>query len=512
MARSGWLAASAIMLTAGASAPAVGEEATALRFEVGVAAGLLPAPEDGRLLVVIGRRAAPSPARRSARRGPASRRCSGRTRRGWRRGPSASWMGRPTACRSRAWPTCRRGITSSRPSSTARETSAADDAPGNLVGAPRRVHLDPAAGGVISLELDRALPPEELPPERELLRFVKLPSPLLSAFHERPISLRAGIILPRDFGLEPDREYPLRVHVGGFGERYTEARAMMAPGSPFRKAWLADDAPRMILLHLDGAGPLGDPYQVDSANHGPYGEALMKELIPHVERQFRGIGRGSARVLDGGSTGGWVSLALQVFYPDDFAGAWGFCPDPVDFRSFERVDLYKDANAYVDANGDERPAAREVDGRTKFTMRHECQMENVLGRAGSYTLSGGQWGSWVATFGARGPDGLPVPPWDAKTGRIDSKAVEYWKRYDLRMILEENWQALGPKLRGKLHIAVGEADDYFLNDAVHRLDAFLARADPPAEASIRYGEGKGHCWDGLTDRELMDEMATVLGR
>ena len=124
----------------------------------------------------------------------------------------------------------------------------------------------------------------------------------------------------------------MRVHIGGYGSRFTEVDGMMSPGSGFHRAWMADDAPPMILIHLDGAGPLGDPYQVDSANHGPYGAAVTRELIPMIEDEFRGIGRGDARVLDGGSTGGWVALALQVFYPEFFNGAWAFCPDSVDFR------------------------------------------------------------------------------------------------------------------------------------------------------------------------------------
>src|SRR5262249_3022401 len=203
------------------------------------------------------------------------------------------------------------------------------NAPGDLYGPARTVRIDPAAGGIVELELTRALPGETMPPDTELVKHIKIRSELLSAFHGRPIDLRAGVVLPRDFERQPRRRYPVRVHIGGYGARYTDVDAMMAGGARFRRAWMADDAPPMILIHLDGAGPLGDPYQVDSANHGPYGAAVTGELIPHVERLYSGIGRGEARVLDGGSTGGWVALALQVFYPDFFNGAWSFCPDSV---------------------------------------------------------------------------------------------------------------------------------------------------------------------------------------
>ena len=204
-------------------------------------------------------------------------------------------------------------------------------------------------------------------------------------------------------------------------------------------------ARKLIFVHLDGAGPLGDPYQIDSANHGPYGAAVTRELIPYVEDHFRGIGQGYARFLDGGSTGGWVSLALQVFYPDYFNGAWSFCPDSVDFRSFQLVDIYQDDNAYINQHGFERPGARDVTGDVRYTMRHECQVENVLGRGDSWVFSGGQWGAWNATYGARGPSGQPVPLWDPATGAIDHKAAEHWKSYDLRRDSGSGLGAAGPE-------------------------------------------------------------------
>jgi Putative esterase len=381
------------------------------------------------------------------------------------------------------------------------------NAPGDLYSPAITARLDPSAGGTIKLELSRTVPEETLPVETGLVKFVKIRSRLLSDFHNRPIDLRAGVILPRDFVQEPQRHYPVRVHVGGYGSRFTNVAAMMNPESGFHRAWMGDDAPRMILIHLDGAGPLGDPYQVDSANHGPYGAAVTRELIPFIEEKFRGIGQGHARVVDGGSTGGWVSLALQIFYPDFFNGAWSFCPDGVDFRSFQLVNIYEDDNAYINRHGFERPASREISGEIRYTMRHECQLENVLGTGDSWTLSGGQWGAWNATYGPRGSGGRPVPLWDPATGAIDHKAADHWKAYDLRRILQENWTELAPKLKGKLHIWIGEADDYFLNNAVHQLDTFLSHAQPAYEGSITYGPREGHCWMGISQTAMMKQMA-----
>ena len=162
------------------------------------------------------------------------------------------------------------------------------NAPGDLYSPVTTVRLDPAAGGTISLELSRAVPAETLPADQELVKYLKIRSRLLTDFHGRPIDLRAGVILPRDFNRHPERRYPVRVHIGGYGSRFTNVGAMMSPESGFHRAWMADDAPRMILIHLDGAGPLGDPYQVDSANHGPYGAAVTRELIPYIEREVPG--------------------------------------------------------------------------------------------------------------------------------------------------------------------------------------------------------------------------------
>ncbi len=384
------------------------------------------------------------------------------------------------------------------------------NAPGNRYSEVQHVHLDPRINGAVRLELTKTVPEEQLLAEDEYLKYVKMQSGLLTRFYGRPIYLRAGIILPRDYAVDPNRNYPLRVHIGGYGARYTAVQRLMNPNSAFRKMWLADETPRFVFLQLDGDGPFGDPYQVNSDNSGPYGDALTKEFIPFLEKNFRLIPEPAARVLDGGSTGGWVSLALKIFYPDFFNAVWSSCPDGVDFRGFQLINIYRDNNAYVDDRGMERPSKRNVNGEIDFTIRHECQMENVMGSGDSWTMSGQQWGAWNATYGPRGSDGRPVPLWDPRTGVINRSVVDHWKKYDLRMILEQNWKTLGPKLRGKIHIAVGEADSYYLNNAVHMLDDFVKEANPPADFRIAYGPGRGHCWSDISEAQMMSEMALAV--
>ena len=173
------------------------------------------------------------------------------------------------------------------------------------------------------------------------------------------------------------------------------------------------------------------------------------------------------------------------------------------------IDLYRDENAYVNRFGFERPSKRTLAGDTEYTMRHEVLLERVVARGGKWELSGRDWASWNAAFGPRGKDGLPVPLWDEK-GKIDRKTAEQWRKHDLRDKLEKEWKTLGPKLRGKLRIWVGDADDYFLNEAVYRLEAFLERAKPAYEGRIAFGARKGHSWRGITQEKMLEEMAAAV--
>ncbi len=174
------------------------------------------------------------------------------------------------------------------------------------------------------------------------------------------------------------------------------------------------------------------------------------------------------------------------------------------------MDIYKDTNSYVNRHGFERPAQRQVNGDVIYTVRHECQIENVLGLGNRWWLSGKDWCAWNATFGPRGDDGLPKPLWHAKTGEIDRSVVDHWKKYDLRLVLESNWKTLGPKLRGKLHIYSGDCDEYFLNNAVRMLDRFLKAADPPADAMVIFGTYVGHSFHPLSEKQTLEAMAAAM--
>ncbi|HEY2787477.1 MAG TPA: alpha/beta hydrolase-fold protein [Fimbriiglobus sp.] len=373
-------------------------------------------------------------------------------------------------------------------------------APGNPHSAITPFHYDPAAGTTVKLTLDSKFA-DRVPANTATTKFLSFPSKRLSDFHGRPMVYRVGIVLPPNFANEPNKRYGLVVHIGGFGSRYTGA-ARIRPD------------PRFVQILPDGAGPYGDPYQVDSDNNGPYGAALTTEVIPYIEKTYRCLGTPKSRFTCGASTGGWVSLALQVFYPDFFNGCWSQCPDSVTFERFELIDVYNDANAYVNRFGGDRPGTRTIDGDIISSVRHECLLECVLARGGHWELGGRDWSSWNAVYGPRGKDGRPVPLWDGKTGRMNETVQNHWRKYDLKSVLERNWSTLGPKLAGgKVHVWVGDADDYFLNVAVRRFEATVARLrNPPFDGTVQIEPKKGHGNGGWTRSEMLDAMAKRMER
>jgi hypothetical protein len=260
-----------------------------------------------------------------------------------------------------------------------------------------------------------------------------------------------------------------------------------------------------------------DSYSVNSANCGPYGDAIVEEVIPRLEREFRMIARPHARILDGASTGGWQALALQLRYADFFGGAWVLQPDPIDFSRYGLVNIYQDENAFTVRTGpfttSERPMRRTVDGQVLWTMRDLSRFEAVLG---SHGRSGYQLMGWEAVYGPLGDDGYPRPLWDKETGVINREVAEYMREngYDLTEFARRNWSELQPKLRDKLHIFCGDMDDFYLNLAVYRFEAFINDARGGGEvATFTYGRPrKGHSWHVMTWAELVREIADHVRR
>jgi len=396
-------------------------------------------------------------------------------------------------------------------------------APGNLISTPRKLRLDPASGEVVRITLDKAIPPIPDPPETKYVKHVRLRSERLSRFWGRDMYLGAHVLLPEGFETHPEARYPLVINhghfphsFGGFRETPPDPdlecvrserfgldcynRTVQEQAYQFYKDWTGPDFPRFLIVEIQHANPYyDDSYAVNSQNLGPYGDAITYELIPYLEKTFRGLGAGWARFLYGGSTGGWEALAAQVLYPDEYNGCFAACPDPIDFRAYTVVDVYNDRNAYW-AEGPwkrvPRPGHRDYLGQLSATLEQMNRLELVLG---TRSRSGGQWDIWEAVFSPVGDDGYPRRIWDKRSGEIDPEVARHWRdNYDLSYILRRDWeQGLGAKLRGKLHIYVGDMDNYYLNDAVYLVEDFLkATSKPPYEGEVDYGDRAEHCWNG----------------
>jgi len=384
--------------------------------------------------------------------------------------------------------------------------------PGNLYSEPVKVAFGPGAGGkgaAVPLVLNKVVPPIAPYADTKWVKHVRIQSRLLTEFWGQPMFVGANVLLPKGYDEHPGVRYPVH-YIQGHFPRGRAGRFSDDESSPAFKMWTADGAPRFIQVTFEHACPYyDDSYGVNSENVGPYGDALTTELIPHIEKTFRAIGEPWARVLSGGSTGGWIALALQVFYPDLFGGVWSFCPDPVDFRKYQIVDLYGDKNAYyVDSEWTRvpRPGERRTDGNVVYTMTDENYFEEATG---DRFRSGGQWAIWNAVFAPVAEDGYPKAFWDPVTGEID-KAVAEWarERYDLRAYLEKNWAAIGPKLAGKIRVYVGRMDNFYLNEACYLLEASLAAAkDPAYGGEFRYGDKGGHGWSPFQGDEMLRAMA-----
>jgi hypothetical protein len=440
-----------------------------------------------------------------------------------------------------------------------------NEKPGNFYSEPIEIEIN-ADQNVHTLELDNKIPPIPLPEDTKYIKHVEMRSELLSEFWGRDVNLRANVLLPKGFEEHPDAKYPLMIFHGHFpydfgGFRTTPPDSTLEPvysdrfnwdgynitqqkeNYEFYKKWttkgiplydrteewidykrltpngtyehfekrIKGDKPRYIIITIQHPTPYyDDSYAVNSANQGPYGDAITYELVPFIEKKFRGIGKEWSRYLYGGSTGGWEALAAQVKYPEEYGGAFAACPDPIDFRAFETVNIYEDKNAYyLDSQFKKtaRPAHRNYLGHVSSTVKEQNQMELALG---TNTRSGQQWDIWEATFSPAGDNGYPARIWNKKTGKINQEVAQYWKeKYDLRYILERDWEkGLGEKLKGKIHIYVGDMDNYYLNNAVYFMEDFLENTTNPYYAGeVDYGDRAEHCWNG--DQRLPNALSRL---
>jgi hypothetical protein len=394
--------------------------------------------------------------------------------------------------------------------------------PKNFYSSAQKIHYNPNSEEVINVIMENEIPPIEEPVDTKYIKHIKIQSKLLTEFWGTPMFLGAHVLVPEGFEDHPEAQYPLMVFHGHYPSDFGGFRT--EPPDPnlepdyserfrlegyniiqqqeaydFYQKWISADFPRFLAIEIQHQNPYyDDSYAVNSENLGPYGDAITYELIPEIEKRFRGIGEGWARFLYGGSTGGWEALAVQVKYPKEYNGCFAACPDPIDFRAYTTVNIYENKNAYYYESAYKellKPAHRDYLGQINATVQSMNHRELVLG---TKSRSGDQFDIWEAVYSPQGSDGYPQRIWDKMTGEINPEVAEFWKEnYDLRYILERDWEKLGADLQGKIHIFCGDMDNYYLNNAVYLMEEFLeSTTNPYYEGEVDYGDRAEHCWNG----------------
>jgi hypothetical protein len=406
-------------------------------------------------------------------------------------------------------------------------------APGNLYSDVQKVHI--GDGGTVKLAVTHVIPDEGRPADTEWMKHVKIQSQLLTKFWGRPVFVLADVLLPAGYESHPNVRYPSVYSLGHApvpfdfspdttdtlrggeqnpieqrrGSRITRVRGVES-GHDFYKSWISPKFPRVIAITLEQETPyFPDSYSVNSANDGPYGDVITQEVVPYLESHFRIIAKPYARQLEGASTSGWQTLALQLQHPDFFGGAWVLQPDPIDFRHYQLTNIYDDSNAFAIPNGQ----FTEIERPFELSTRALSRFEDVLG---SHGRSGYQLEAWEAVYGPVGPDGYPVPVWDKQTGKIDHDVAAYMRDhgFDLRYYAQKNWSTLGPKLQGKLHFFAGDMDNFYLDLAVYDFQELAdSSKNPHSDADFTYGRPmKGHSWHSFTWAEMVQKMAAAVKR
>ena len=395
--------------------------------------------------------------------------------------------------------------------------------PKNIYSTPIKINYNSNQQGPIAIEITNEIPPIPTVEDSKYIKHIKIKSKLLSEFWGRDMYLQANVLVPEGFKKDSKVRYPLMVFHGHFpktigGFRTTPPTApkndtifnkrfgitgykyiQQKEAYDFYRKWTSKTFPRFLVLQIQHQNPYyDDSYAVNSANLGPYGDAITYELIPHIESLFNGVGEGWGRFLYGGSTGGWEALAAQVFYPKEYNGCFAACPDPIDFRAYTVVDIYKDKNAYYQKGPFKqtlRPGQRDGKGHVKTQLIDMNRREYILG---DNSRSGDQWDIWQAVYSPVGENGYPKPIWDKLTGEIDPEVANYWREnYDLRYIMERDWSSIGNDLQGKINIYCGDMDNYYLNNAVVLTEEFLeSTSDPYYNGEVDYGNNAEHCWNG----------------
>ena len=303
------------------------------------------------------------------------------------------------------------------------------------------------------------------------MKELKVSSALLSSFYKRATTIDAAVILPAEYYNEPDRSFPVVYRISGYGGDYHNYSGKETTG-------IKIDSFPCITVFLDGNCPTGNSTYANSMNNGPWGDALVTEMIPFMEKKYRCNG---ARFLAGYSSGGRTVLCLQINYPKTFAGCWSSSPDPIDFRNFQEVNIYEDKNKNYDKDSNVRIDG-SIGGSIPWTyLIDDYRIENVLYR-------GEQYGLWNAVFGRQQKNGMPESICDVNTGSIVTIVAAHWKVYDISLLLRNHWQDLKTGIDNKIRISVGTSDNFFLDKSVKGLEEDMKKLNSKFEVAYYPGD------------------------
>lgn len=372
---------------------------------------------------------------------------------------------------------------------------------GDVYSGVAEARVSPGGEGMLTLRLTERVPAMALP-EHPRARLFEMTSERLSGFHGFDYPLRAGVLLPENY--EAGGRYPVIVSVTGFGG---DARSVMR----FLRTAVGERVlARSIIVVPDATNRGGHSVFADSANTGPWGAALVEELLPAIDEAFGGMGP-EHRYVTGVSSGGWSSLWLQLTYPDAFNGVWSHVPDPIDFHDFQQINLYEPLangtprNMYIDESGASRPLARRGE-QVLVSYEDFVRREDVLN-------PGGQIASFEWTFSPRGADGMPARVFDRETGEIDHAVAASWRKYDIAHLIETRWEELKGRLAGRVHIYAGEMDNFYLEGAVERLEARLGELGVgDDELHVEVVPGMGHSLHGPGQEDMERTIERDLSR
>lgn len=373
------------------------------------------------------------------------------------------------------------------------DTHRLGNGPGNAFSAPIVIEIkDGGSDASYSLDIDQ-IQPEDTFPEHARVKLETLESQKLSEFYGRSVKHRAAVILPE--GWDGKTPLPSLYVIPGFGGDHRQAFRMLAGNLSFGSDF--------IRIVLDPDCGTGHHVFADSATNGPRGQALIDEFIPYLDRKYQLIPNAGARFVNGHSSGGWSSLWLQVTYPETFGGVWSTSPDPIDFRDFQQINLYADGeNMFKDNSGRPRPLARRGETPILF-YENFSRMEDVMG-------PGGQLYSFEAVFSPLDSKGKPLQLWNRKTGAIDRKTAEFWKKYDIGLILQNQWSSLEPKLSGKIHVYMGDLDTFYLEGATRLVGQRLKELKSDAVVELFPGRDHGSILNKALSDRIDREMHETL--